>query len=251
MKLTDTQLVLLSAASQSQDGAIELCPKLKGGASTQVIAKLLSEGLVKEIPAQGPVPVWRCDDDKGALALHITERGLAVIGVEQDGKASVAAALDQGTESKSGPSPRRAAAARKQTEAAQRKPAKAGPCRIQAGGGDRHAARPAGCDHRGLGRQTDFSREPKLTEAVAKKVYYGPVYFHRESEPYMTLAVAGTRWGRARSRLAPPNHTNNRGLSLLRSRSRRVRSQPVPDFRVSHQGCTPLINCATHTNYVG
>src|SRR5258705_2157430 len=39
----------------------------------------------------------------------------------------------------------------------------------------------------------DFSKEPKFTEAVARKVYYGPVYFRRESEPYMTLSVAGTR----------------------------------------------------------
>src|SRR5262245_53270315 len=44
-----------------------------------------------------------------------------------------------------------------------------------------------------VGSQTDFSREPKFTEAVAKKVYYGPVYFRRESEPYMTLALSGTR----------------------------------------------------------
>jgi signal transduction histidine kinase/CheY-like chemotaxis protein len=43
-----------------------------------------------------------------------------------------------------------------------------------------------------IGSQTDFSREPKFTEAVAKKVYYGPVYFRRESEPYMTLSLAGT-----------------------------------------------------------
>jgi signal transduction histidine kinase/CheY-like chemotaxis protein len=28
---------------------------------------------------------------------------------------------------------------------------------------------------------------------VAHKVYYGPVYFRRESEPYMTLSLAGTR----------------------------------------------------------
>ena len=28
---------------------------------------------------------------------------------------------------------------------------------------------------------------------MAKKVYYGPVYFRRESEPYMTLSLAGTR----------------------------------------------------------
>jgi signal transduction histidine kinase len=39
----------------------------------------------------------------------------------------------------------------------------------------------------------DLSQEPKFTEAVAHKVYYGPVYFRRESEPYMTLALAGTR----------------------------------------------------------
>jgi methyl-accepting chemotaxis protein len=40
---------------------------------------------------------------------------------------------------------------------------------------------------------TDYSKDPKFTEAVAKKVYYGPVYFRRESEPYMTLAITGTR----------------------------------------------------------
>ena len=33
MKLTDTQLVLLSAASQREDRAIELAPNLKGGAA--------------------------------------------------------------------------------------------------------------------------------------------------------------------------------------------------------------------------
>src|SRR5438477_4258190 len=39
----------------------------------------------------------------------------------------------------------------------------------------------------------DLSKDPKFTEAVAHKVFYGPVYFRRESEPYMTLALAGTR----------------------------------------------------------
>ena len=44
-----------------------------------------------------------------------------------------------------------------------------------------------------VGSQIDFSQDPKFAEAVTKKVYYGPVYFRRESEPYMTLALAGTR----------------------------------------------------------
>jgi two-component system, NtrC family, sensor kinase len=41
--------------------------------------------------------------------------------------------------------------------------------------------------------KADFSKDPKFSEAVAKKVYYGPAYFRRESEPYMTLSLAGTR----------------------------------------------------------
>ena len=39
----------------------------------------------------------------------------------------------------------------------------------------------------------DLSKDPKFTDAVANKVFYGPVYFRRESEPYMTLSLAGTR----------------------------------------------------------
>jgi len=44
-----------------------------------------------------------------------------------------------------------------------------------------------------MASQTEFSKDAKFTEAVAHKVYYGPVYFRRESEPYMTLALAGAR----------------------------------------------------------
>src|SRR4029077_19687641 len=44
-----------------------------------------------------------------------------------------------------------------------------------------------------VGSGTDYSREAKFTETKAKKVYYGPVYLRRESEPYMTMGVAGWR----------------------------------------------------------
>jgi hypothetical protein len=44
-----------------------------------------------------------------------------------------------------------------------------------------------------VGSQTDYSQDPKFTEAVAHKVYYGPVYLARGSENYMTLSLAGTR----------------------------------------------------------
>jgi len=39
----------------------------------------------------------------------------------------------------------------------------------------------------------DYSHDPKFIEAVANKVYYGPMYLRRQSEPYMTLSLAGTR----------------------------------------------------------
>jgi hypothetical protein len=42
------------------------------------------------------------------------------------------------------------------------------------------------------GSGTDYSQDPKFTEAVAHRVYYGPVYLRRESAPYMTLSLAGT-----------------------------------------------------------
>jgi beta-lactamase regulating signal transducer with metallopeptidase domain len=45
-----------------------------------------------------------------------------------------------------------------------------------------------------VGSGTDYSKEAKFTETVAKKVYYGPVYLRRESEPYMTLGMAGSRY---------------------------------------------------------
>src|SRR5262249_26300862 len=41
--------------------------------------------------------------------------------------------------------------------------------------------------------QSDRSQEVAFIEAVARRVYHGPVYFHQESQPYMTLSVAGAR----------------------------------------------------------
>ena len=55
VKLTDTQLLLLSAASQRDDRALEPSPKLTGGAAGKVVAKLLTEGLESE-----PVARFRC-----------------------------------------------------------------------------------------------------------------------------------------------------------------------------------------------
>ncbi len=41
-----------------------------------------------------------------------------------------------------------------------------------------------------IGSQADFSADPRFVEAKARKVYRGPVYFRKESEPYMVIAIA-------------------------------------------------------------
>jgi signal transduction histidine kinase len=44
-----------------------------------------------------------------------------------------------------------------------------------------------------VGTQQDFSDDSRFIEALAHKVYYSPVYFRDESEPFMILAMAGSR----------------------------------------------------------
>src|SRR6266481_229021 len=41
-----------------------------------------------------------------------------------------------------------------------------------------------------VGSGADYSADPRFTGAQGKKVWFGPVYFRKESEPYMTMAVA-------------------------------------------------------------
>jgi hypothetical protein len=78
-KLTDTQLVILSAASQRADGAVELPANIKGETARKVVDKLIRAG--------GSLPVWRRDDESGAMGLRITKNGLEVIDVEHEATA--------------------------------------------------------------------------------------------------------------------------------------------------------------------
>jgi signal transduction histidine kinase len=43
-----------------------------------------------------------------------------------------------------------------------------------------------------VGSQADFSADPKFRQAKSGRTYYGPVTFRKDSEPYMTIAMAGT-----------------------------------------------------------
>jgi hypothetical protein len=61
-----------------------LPPNLKGGAAQKVVQKLIDLGLLEGVRARGDLPVWRRDDDNRPLALRITSRGLAAIGIENE-----------------------------------------------------------------------------------------------------------------------------------------------------------------------
>ena len=41
-----------------------------------------------------------------------------------------------------------------------------------------------------VGSEADFSQSPAFTEAKAHRTWFSPVYFRKESEPYMTVAMA-------------------------------------------------------------
>ena len=88
-KLTDTQRVILSAASQRTDRlALPLPKSLKGSAAHKVVNALIDKGLLKEVKANRKLndPVWREADDGLCLTLIITDAGFAAIGVEVEPK---------------------------------------------------------------------------------------------------------------------------------------------------------------------
>ena len=83
-KLTDTQLVILSAAAKRKDGTVLPPPKslkAKGGALTSTLKSLLKKGLIEERPAEGMAPSWREAENGSRLVLVITKSGLQAIGV--------------------------------------------------------------------------------------------------------------------------------------------------------------------------
>jgi len=83
-KLTDTQLMILSAASQREDSCLIAPKNLKGGAAQKVAAKLLAAGLVREIKAKPGMAVWRRDEEAGqAYSLKLTAAGLKAITVDE------------------------------------------------------------------------------------------------------------------------------------------------------------------------
>jgi hypothetical protein len=81
VKLTDAQLVMMSAAAQRKDRCLSAPATIKGAAFSKVRAKLVKLGLVREIEAKHGAPIWRRDDAGQGYALKLTAAGLKAIAV--------------------------------------------------------------------------------------------------------------------------------------------------------------------------
>jgi len=132
-KLTDRQLVILSAAARSEGGAVLPLPKslkLNRGAATSVLNSLVKRGLVTERPAGREAEAWREAEDGRRMTLVITEAGLEAIGVEPEpGSGKPAAAAKIRPKTRGGRATRKPIAAKSKGKAARttRKPTAAKP----------------------------------------------------------------------------------------------------------------------------
>jgi hypothetical protein len=86
MKLTDSQLVILSSAANRDGGGLLPLPKsvrLNKGAATLVLKSLLKHKLVAERPTTAEAESWREDKQGQRFTLTITPAGLKAIGTDE------------------------------------------------------------------------------------------------------------------------------------------------------------------------
>ena len=86
-RLTDTHLVILSAAAQRRDAAalpLPTSPKINKGAATSALKSLVKRGLLAERPASKDDEAWRETEGGRRVMLAITTAGLAARGHNLD-----------------------------------------------------------------------------------------------------------------------------------------------------------------------
>src|SRR4051794_38897500 len=83
-KFTDAQLVILSAAAERRDRAVERSPGMTDATWAKAVRHLMKRGCLEETAATADMPIWRSDEEEGSFALVITPAGLAAIGVDPE-----------------------------------------------------------------------------------------------------------------------------------------------------------------------
>ena len=100
-RLSDSQLVILSAACQRPDRCVfPVKSKLKGNAVGNVLKSLLKKDLIEEVRTKSrDDTVWRHDEEQGRMTLVATKAAFAALGIDlrdsaEDAEANVAAATE-------------------------------------------------------------------------------------------------------------------------------------------------------------
>ena len=83
VKLTDAQLVMMSAAAQRKDRCLSAPATIKGAVLSKVGVKLAKLGLAREIGAKSGAPIWRRDHAGHGYALKLTAAGLKTIAIDE------------------------------------------------------------------------------------------------------------------------------------------------------------------------
>src|SRR5271167_780506 len=83
VKLTDAQLVMMSAAAQREDRCLAAPETMKGAVVSKAGAKLVKLGFAREIRARLGTPLWRRDETGRSFALKLTVAGLKAIAVDE------------------------------------------------------------------------------------------------------------------------------------------------------------------------
>jgi hypothetical protein len=94
MTLTDTQLVLLSAAAQHEEHLVTPPATPKGRAVQNALTSLIRQGLVEERLVSAQQPHWRTDEAGQLIGLRITAAGLSALGLDPTEQSDHEAILD-------------------------------------------------------------------------------------------------------------------------------------------------------------
>jgi hypothetical protein len=97
IKLTGTQLGVLSAAAKRADRCLVAPRSLKGGAAKKTAAKLIEGGLVKEIKTKPESPEWRRDEQTSqSFSLKLTAAGARAVAANSSASDAMKESIGEG-----------------------------------------------------------------------------------------------------------------------------------------------------------
>jgi hypothetical protein len=85
IKLSDAQLVILSAACARENGCLlPVSGNLNSNAASMVLHSLINKGLAEEVPANSDMPIWREVEDGSSVSLRATAAAYQALGLAEE-----------------------------------------------------------------------------------------------------------------------------------------------------------------------